>query len=271
VAAPALADATGRTERASVGSVGQQSAASSNTAGLSGSGKRVVFVSGAMEEFGAVDPRASTNVFLRDLAARTTTLLSVNDASGPANSQSLLPLISRDGEAEVFASPATNLVTGDANGRADVFARDLVAGTTSLVSLGTDGAQGNGISVLAAINQDGRYVAFDSVSSNFVPLTGAGRLNLFVRDRETETTTLETVGYDGSPANGPPFSFDVATDAAFTPDGRRLAFSDRATNLVPGDTNGVTDIFVRDREEGRTRLVSVARNGGPADGRSYRP
>ena len=268
---PAFADADGRTERASVGNAGQQSASRSNFAGLSGSGKRVVFASEARTELGAVDPAAATNIFLRDLAARTTTLVSVNSAGGPANRESLLPLISRDGETVVFVSPATNLVTGDANVRADVFARDLAAGTTSLVSLATGGAQGNGTSAPAAISPDGRYVAFDSASSNLVPSTGAGHLNLFVRDRETGTATLETIGYDGSPADGPAFSLAITTDAAFTPDGRVIAFSNRATNLVPGDNNNTGDIFVRDRQEGLTRLVSVDRNGGPANDRSYRP
>jgi Tol biopolymer transport system component len=270
-APPALADAAGRTERASVGSAGQQSALFSFQSDMSGDGNRVVFRSAARDEFGAVDPAAASNIFLRDRAAGSTTLVSVNDARGPGNRESLESLISLDGGTVVFASIATNLVLGDANLRPDVFARDLAAGTTSLVSLATDGTQGNGTSVAVGITTDGRYVAFNSVSSNFVPSTGTGHLNLFVRDRETGTTTLETVGFDGSPADGPPFSFSVLTDATFTPNGRYIAFDNNATNLVPDDTNGKTDVFVRDRREGLTRLVSVAKDGGSAEGNSFKP
>jgi len=138
---------------------------------------------------------------------------------------------------------ATNLVPSDTNGFGfDAFLRDRVAGTTEMVSLGPGGVQAAGESVLGAVSDDGRYVAFGTDAANLV----AGDLNalpdVFVRDRQNGSTQLVSVDSAGAQTVGGP-----CESAAMTPDGRFVGFTSRATNLVPGDTNGFQDDFVHDR------------------------
>ncbi len=71
-------------------------------------------------------------------------------------------------------------------------------------------------------------------------------------------------GYDGSPSNG------SSADPVVSADGRFVAFSSEASNLVPGDTNGTSDVFVFDRKTGATTLVSVGMSGA-ANGNSNNP
>ena len=128
------------------------------------------------------------------------------------------PAISADGRFVAFSSDATNLVPGDTNGTADVFVRDRQTGTTRRVSVGSGGAQGNGLSVDPAISADGRFVAFASDATNLVPGDTNGADDVFVRDRQTGTTRRVSVGSGG--AQGDRVSFDPAISA----DGRFVAF-----------------------------------------------
>ncbi len=161
------------------------------------------------------------------------------------------PTISADGRYVAFESGSTNLVPGDANGTEDIFVRDLVSGETTRVSLGVAGAQGDGWSHDPAISADGRYVAFESWATNLVPGDTNIAGDIFVRDLVSGETTRVSVGAAG--AQGDWWSHDPAISA----DGRYVAFESQATNLVPGDTNGGADIFVRDLVSGETTRVSV--------------
>src|SRR5207237_7122386 len=98
-----------------------------------------------------------------------------------------------------FASFASNLVAEDNNSLVDVFTHDLMGGSTTRESVASDGTQGAGTSGLAlAINRDGRYVAFASSASNLAPgLSGSSTTRIFVRDRLTGQTTLESIGPSG--------------------------------------------------------------------------
>jgi Tol biopolymer transport system component len=172
-----------------------------------------------------------------------------------------IPIISPDGRHVAFASSAVNLVS-DANsnavsfplpGRLNVFVRDRVNGTTTLASLNFAGtAGGNGDSFPSGISADARYVLFESFASD---LTAANDTNntsdVFVRDLLTQTTFLVSVGTDGNCANG------VSRSPVMTPDGRFVAFTSTAANLVSGDFNRIPDVFVRDLVAGTTTLVSV--------------
>jgi Tol biopolymer transport system component len=137
-----------------------------------------------------------------------------------------------------FDSTASNLVPGDANGRFDVFVHDRVTGTTTHVSVGSDGTQGNGDSLRPFISADGRYVAFDSTASNLVAGDTNGVQDIFVHDRVTGTTTHVSVASDGTQGN------DDSVGPSLSGDGRFVAFLSWASNLVPGDTNGAVDVFV---------------------------
>ena len=116
------------------------------------------------------------------------------------------------------------------------------------------GVQGNAGSSTAAISADGRFIAFDSSATNLVASDGNGVTDIFVRDRMTGTTeriSLSSAGVEGNAAGISP---------AINGDGRFVAFQSSATNLVLGDTNNNTDIFLRDRQTGITELVSVDSN-----------
>lgn len=143
------------------------------------------------------------------------------------------------------------------------------AATTTPVSLALDGSYGNDLSYWPAISADGRYVVFQSYASNLVPNDTNGAPDIFVRDLVTGETTRVSVASDGSQSNEP-------TNASWpwssiSGDGRYVAFSSEATNLVDNDTNGQPDIFVHDRQTGKTIRVSVASDGTQADENSMFP
>lgn len=123
------------------------------------------------------------------------------------------------------------------------------------VSQNTEGGLPNGSSWYPTISADGRYVTFASEASDLVPHDTNGVSDIFLYDRQTCETTLVTVGYDGTPADGPSNSPDISED------GRWIAFDSTATNLVPDDTNGFSDVFVYDRATREIALISVTADG----------
>jgi TolB protein len=141
------------------------------------------------------------------------------------------------------------------------------AGTTERVSVGPGGLQADGSSSVAglALSAGGRFVAFGSWAANLVVGDTNGAWDAFVHDRQTRTTELITVGMDGAPADGSTVGWMVSLSA----DGRFVAFGSDAPNLVPGDSNRVTDVFLRDRTAKTTRRVSVASNGAEGSGYAY--
>src|SRR5437867_824550 len=171
----------------------------------------------------------------------TTERVSVDSAGTQGNSFSLDPSISADGRFVAFSSLATNLVPGDTNGAFDVFVHDRLTGTTERVSVDSAGTQGHGNSSEPSISADGRFVAFSSVATNRVPGDTNAAFDVFVHDRLTGTTERVSVASAGTQGNG------SSLDPSISADGRFVAFSSVATNLVPGDTNGKEDVFVHDR------------------------
>lgn len=170
--------------------------------------------------------------------------------------------ISGDGRFVTFTSSASNLVPNDTNGSSDVFVRDLETGTTELVSISTGGGVGSGTSNGSTISATGRFVVFNSNAANLVAGDTNGTMDVFVRDRQLGTTELVSLSTAGS------LGSNLSAWGTATPDGRFVAYHSYATNLVAGDTNGVTDIFVRDRQLGTTERVSVSTAGAQALGGS---
>jgi cold shock CspA family protein len=162
-----------------------------------------------------------------------------------------------------FQSDATDLVTADTNGEQDVFVHDRLTGTTTRVSVDSNGVQGNDYSGEASISTDGRFVAFGSDATNLVAGDTNGKRDIFVRDLLTGMITRASVSSAGAEATG-----GSSTNPSISWDGRFVAFYAGATNLVSGDTNGLFDIFVRDRHAGATTRVSVDSNGVEAIGGS---
>lgn len=186
----------------------------------------------------------------------TTTCVSISSSGAQANSYSNGPAISAEGRYVAFESRATNLVSGDTNGRQDIFVHDRETEETTRVSVASDGSQANGYSEAASISGDGQRIAFASAASNLV-ISDTNRVwDVFVRDRETGQTTRVSVASDGGQGNA------NALWPAISADGRYVAFDSRASTLVISDTNRATDVFVHDLETGETTRVSVGPEGG---------
>jgi hypothetical protein len=186
--------------------------------------------------------------------------VSVSSSGAQASSWSAGAVLSADGRYVAFESRSPNLVRGDTNGVDDVFVHDRVTGRTSRVSVSSTGAEANGESYSLAISADGRYVAFESFASNLVRGDRNGFFDVFVHDRDTGRTSRVNVSSTGTEANRP-----SPGRVALSANGRYVAFSSSASNLVRGDTNGVGDVFVRDRSTGRTSRVSVSSTGNQAN------
>ena len=203
-----------------------------------------------------------------DLVSRAT------DAAGAkGNDYSFWPAISADGRLVAFTSEASNLHPDDTDGGLDgrdVLVRDLETNTTTLVSRASDvagvaGAKGNGESEVPAISADGRFVAFSSGASNLHPDDTDATFDVFVRDLETNTTTLVSRATDAAGAKGN----DDSSSAAISADGRFVAFSSDASNLHSDDGDTTEDVFVRDLEANTTTLVSRADGASGAKGNGY--
>lgn len=191
---------------------------------------------------------ARLNVFLRDRVLRTTTLVSASTNGVAGGDGDSFPIdLSTNNQFALFESAAANLVAGDTNNAADIFLRDLTNGTIWLVSANTNGLPGNGGCRSAVMTPDGRYVAFVSEASDLAPADTNRIADIFLRDLQTATTTLVSVGAQATNAG----SYFTATseDPQISADGRFIAYSSTATNLVPGViTTG--DIYVFDRLAG---------------------
>jgi Tol biopolymer transport system component len=244
------------TEIASVATGGTQGNYQSTRSSISADGRFVIFRSSATNLVTS-DTNATWDVFVRARQGGTTERVSVTNTGAQAAASSALYAvsISGDGRYAAFDSLATTLVTGDTNSNFDVFVRDRANGTTERVSVGPAGVEGNGASTVCGISADGRYVAFESFASNLV----AGDTNLtwdiFVRDRTSGTTERVSLGAGGAEGNG------ASGHPAISADGRYVAFHSAATNLVAGDTNLMSDVFLRDRQLGTTERVSVGTGG----------
>jgi Tol biopolymer transport system component len=206
-----------------------------------------------------------SDVFVYDRGSRRTSRVSVNSAGAPGNGDSFSPSISADGRFVAFASEATGLVAGDHNRAGDVFVHDRRTGRTRLVSAASDGTAGNGESYSPSISADGRFVAFASEATNLVRGDTNGAVDIFVHDGETGRTTRVSVASDGRQVNG-----DVSSPS-ISGDGRYVAFSTTAANVAGFDDNGASDVFVHDRQTGRTVLASAGRDGHPSDRGSFAP
>jgi len=200
-------------------------------------------------------------------AAKHTQRVNVSSAGAQADQgvASNPPALSANGRYVAFASDATNLVSGDTNGFSDIFVRDLKLHTTTLVSVGPGGVQGNGDSYQPAISADGRYVAFASDASNLVSGDNNGLFSdVFVRDRKLHKTYLVSVTAGGVSGNGD------SADPSISPNGRWVGFDSLASDLVGTVTNAVQNSFVRDRKLRTTSLVSVG-SAGAGNGESDLP
>ena len=239
-----------KTFRVSVGPAGVQGDDYSNEPSISADGRYVAFASEA-SNLVAGDTNGYLDVFVRDRKLHKTVRVSVDSAGVQGNNNSYTPSISAHGRYVAFASDASTLVAGDSNAAEDVFVRDRKLHKTVRVSVSTAGVQGSNGGYTPSISADGRYVAFASDANNLVAGDSNGYTDVFVRDRKLHKTVRVSVGPGGIQGNSDSFYASISAD------GRYVAFASAASNLVPGDTNGYEDVFVRDRKLHKTVRVSV--------------
>jgi len=224
----------------------------SNTGSVSDNGHYVTFASNA-DNLVPGDLNGTTDIFVHDLRSGSVVRITAGGDGASTN-----PAISADGEFVVFQSKAANLVSDDGNGVSDIFVHELGNGATTRVSVGASGAEANLSSERPSISRHGRFIAFDSAAFNLVPNDNNDSSDVFVFDRFNDD--LDRVSVDSAvvEANG------SSRFASISADGQAVAFQSTAPNLVPGDTNDFTDVFVHDRDTGDTVRASVAndRSGG---------
>lgn len=230
---------TATTTRASVDSAGMQTNLDSFTPVLSADGRFVAFASFAANLV-AVDTNEGSDVFVRDLQTNTTTRASEYTGGFEAEGESVRPAISADGRFVAFDSDAWNLAWGDTNDASDVFVKDRQTGVLSRVSVDDAGAQADGSSVRAGLSADGRFVAFYSEAANLIPGDTNGSADVMLHDRQSGATKRVSVVSGGGEANGD------SLRPALSADGHLIVFESDASNLVGGDSNRLTDIFVHD-------------------------
>lgn len=231
------------TERVSVDSFGIEGNHDSTYASISADGRFVAFESYASNLVSG-DTNAERDCFIHDRQTGVTERVSVDSFGTEGNSHSGNTSLSADGRYVAFESYANNLVPGDSNIADDCFVHDRQTGITERVSVNSQGDHGINASGAPSISTNGRYVAFKSFAYNLVPGDTNGANDCFVHDRQTGVTERVSVDSLGAQGN------DYCTDPSISADGRLVAFSSLATNLVPNDTNGLTDIFVHDRWDG---------------------
>jgi N-acetyl-anhydromuramyl-L-alanine amidase AmpD/N-acetylneuraminic acid mutarotase len=211
------------------------------------------------------DTNGVPDIFIWHQDSSVTERISVNNNGDQANGASYDVGMSADGSYVVFTSVANNLVANDTNQATDVFIRDRQTNQTFIVSVNSNGIEGNGPSYSPSISADGHYVAFVSEATNLVAGDANGVADIFVRDLQANTTTLVSKTWNGSSANG------ASRQPSISGDGRYIAYESDASNLVLNDTNGFSDVFLYDSALGTVQKLSVGPNGEQGNGNSHEP
>ncbi len=248
-------------ERVSVASDGTEGNHDSRDNSISADGRFVAFQSDS-SNLVPDDTNGRSDIFVHDRQTNTTERVSVASDGTQGIFESYNPSISADGRFVAFQSDSSNLVPDDTNGQYDIFVHDRQTHITERVSVASDGTEGNRQSMMynSSISADGRFVVFASKSSNLVPDDTNGQYDIFVHDRQTHITERVSVASDGTEGD-----FD-SMKSSISADGRFVAFYSRSSNLVPGDMNGLDDVFIHDRQTHTTERVSVASDGTEGDG-----
>lgn len=236
---------------------------------ISADGSTIAFQSNASNLVPG-DSNGAGDVFVQRAGGQIVSA-SVATRGAQANGPSSEPAISADGRYVAFVSSATNLVPGDKGQQPEIFLRDLVAGTTTRVSAGVGGADPDGPSSNPAISADGNVVSFDSAAGNLtMPQTAAGQSDVYAWTAPSgaiERVSVSTTGVRQNTSVRAPFH----QVSSLSGDGRFVAFDSDADNLVAGDLNKSTDVFVRDRVRRTTTLESENNAGFEGNNDSFEP
>jgi Tol biopolymer transport system component len=191
-----------------------------------------------------------------------TGIVSAIDSNGPSDHA---VGITPDGRYTLFTSLASNLIAGDTNRGGDLFLHDANADSVERVTIGTAGAEADGVQgTVAGISDDGRYVVFDSTARNLVAMSTFGYRQIYLRDRIAGTTTLLSRFSGGNAAMAD------SANPQLSADGRYVVF-DSVAAFDSKDTNGVRDVYRLDRQNGTFTLISVSDDGRIGNNVSYEP
>ncbi len=255
---------TQSTSRVSLGMNNQEANADSTNCSISADGRFVAFRSQATNLV-ANNTGGRWNVFLHDRLARSTVLVSRTPGGNGGNQDSSLgfiPVISGRGSFVAYTSVATDLVPEGTNGRNQVFRYDRLSGQNELVSVRTDGTEGNDHSTQPSISANGGYIAFRSLAANLAPGNTFGQPQIYLRDMNLRTTVRVSVNAQGDGGDLP----SSIVPWALSPDGRYAAFESEASNLHPSAT-GRIHILLRDLEASSLSVVTGnAANGDSSEG-----
>ena len=252
----------GITTRVSVDSNGKQGNRNSQDPSISSNGRFIVFASSSVNLVPG-DTNGFTDKFVHDRQTGETIRVSVDSDGNQGNGYSLwVSSISGDGRFAAFSSFADNLVPGDTNSASDVFVHDRQTGETSCVSVDSNGNQGNVGSGTSSISLDGRFVAFDSGASSLVSGDTNSVSDVFVHDRQACETIRVSVDSSGNEGNGSSYFPSISSDGHF------VVFVSSSNNLVHGDTNGKSDVFLHDLQTGVTNRISVDSSGNESNSSS---
>jgi Tol biopolymer transport system component len=276
---------TGATTRASVRSDGSQpqyTATGTNNdsrdPSISADGSVVAFASTNRDLAPETNPVPGDtwqtyDIYVRDVSSanpadHVTERITVGLGDTKANGSSSTPIVSGDGRYVWFASAASNLVAGDTNGYTDLFVHDRQTSTTTRLNVtGATGQPLDGDLQLADVTPNGRHVLFDSAASTLVTGDTNGASDVFLLDTlaPTSTAVKRASGPVSPQSNGASFAGSVSDD------GRYVTFQSAATNLVAGDTNARTDVFLTDMTNRRTQRISTDADRNQLPGTSSGP
>ncbi len=230
---------------------------------ISADGRFVAFTSAA-QDLVAIPVGDTLQVYLHDMRTHAISLVSRNDDGQPGERDSYSPSVSADGRFIAFSSLSQTLDTDDDTPTPDVYLHDQVTGHTELISVTADGTSAGGISGQPSISAGGRLVAF-STTATLDPDDDNDTSDVYVYDTVTGENDLVSRATDGT----------AGSDASHTPsisaDGSSVAFASKADDLIHGDDNRASDVFVHHRDEQQTRLVSLAGDGTPGNDDSHSP
>jgi Tol biopolymer transport system component len=231
--------------------------------GISPDGRFIAFSSVA-SNLGAPDVNQTVDAFVRDRTLGLTECVSITPAGFPGAQGGMTTSISANGRWVGFWSSSKDLIVGKTTIFDDVYVRDRQLATTTRVSVGFGGVEGDAKSRYAAISDDGRFVAFESYASNLVAMDTNGQSDVFLHDRQLATTVRVNVSTLGAETKLSPTYL-----GKFSADARMFCFVSRSwTELTDGSVPSqglVNGIFVRDLGTGVTTLVSTSTSGTPAD------
>ncbi|NOZ54153.1 MAG: PKD domain-containing protein [Gammaproteobacteria bacterium] len=245
-------------QRISIDSAGLGVVGDNRLPDVSGNGRFVVFESTAMSLV-AGDNNQAVDVFLHDRVTHTTQRVSVGNLNEEANGGSYKPAVSDNGRFVIFSSDADNLVANDSNGVRDIFVRDLQENTTRRLSVSSAGVEANAGSGSPDISGNGVVAIFQSEATNLVLDDTNTVRDIFSYNLLNNHTERMSVSSLGGEANASTF-----TVSAITFDGRYVVFYSAASNLVANDVNAAWDVFVHDRTDKQTKIMSVSNNNGVA-------